>query len=375
MDFRFTDTQDDLAALTRRIVGDLVTQESLRETEATGDRFDRRLWTALAEAGVLGAALPDGVGGGGCGPLEECRVLVELGRGVAPVPLLASTVAAAAVARFGTAAQADRWARPAAAGDTVLTFALAEEGQTDPQAPATRAEHTGTGWEISGGKTTVPAGMVADAVLVPATTEHGPAVFVVPLEAAGLTRERQVVVDGDGDALLSLERTHVGDDHLLGELTEGPGVLRFLLSRAVLGLCALQVGTLERALEMTAEYARERTQFDRPIGSFQAVSQRLADAYIDVQGARLTLWQAAWQVAEGAGGPDIDAALATAKFWAAEAGHRVAHTAVHVHGGVGIDMDHPLHRYFVAAKRHEFALGGATEHLRRLGALLAAEPV
>jgi 3-oxocholest-4-en-26-oyl-CoA dehydrogenase beta subunit len=122
---------------------------------------------------------------------------------------------------------------------------------------------------------------------------------------------------------------------------------------------------------MTAEYAKERVQFGRPVGSFQAVTQRIADAYIDVEGVRLTLWQAAWRMAEGL---DCDAELATAKFWAAEAGHRVAHTAVHVHGGVGIDVDYPLHRYFVAAKRHEFALGTATEQLRRLGALLAEEP-
>ena len=135
--------------------------------------------------------------------------------------------------------------------------------------------------------------------------------------------------------------------------------------------CALQLGVIEKALELTAEYARTREQFGRPIGSFQAVAQRLADAYIDVEGTRLTVWEAAWRVSEG-----LPAAneLATAKFWAADAGHRVAHTAVHVHGGMGIDIDGPLHRYFVAAKRNEFALGSATAQLRRIGAELAATP-
>jgi alkylation response protein AidB-like acyl-CoA dehydrogenase len=115
-------------------------------------------------------------------------------------------------------------------------------------------------------------------------------------------------------------------------------------------------------------------QFGRPIGSFQAVAQRLADAYIDVEAVRLTMWQAAWRLSAGL---PCETEVATAKFWAADAGHRVAHTAVHVHGGVGIDTDHPLHRYFVAAKRLEFALGGATTQLRRIGAALAtaAEPV
>jgi alkylation response protein AidB-like acyl-CoA dehydrogenase len=109
-------------------------------------------------------------------------------------------------------------------------------------------------------------------------------------------------------------------------------------------------------------------QFDRPIGSFQAVSQRLADAHVDVEAIRLTMWQAAWQLSAG---HPADAAIATAKFWAADGGHRVAHTAVHIHGGVGIDLDHELHHYFVSAKRNEFTLGAATAQLRRLGDLLA----
>jgi alkylation response protein AidB-like acyl-CoA dehydrogenase len=132
--------------------------------------------------------------------------------------------------------------------------------------------------------------------------------------------------------------------------------------------CAVQLGVTERALELTAEHALGRVQFGRPIGGFQAVAQRLADAYVDVEAIRLTLWQAAWRLAAGR---PAEAEVATAKFWAADGGHRVAHTAVHVHGGVGIDLDHPLHRYFVAAKRNEFALGGATEQLRRLGDVLA----
>ena len=131
---------------------------------------------------------------------------------------------------------------------------------------------------------------------------------------------------------------------------------------------------VERALELTAEYARHREQFGRPIGSFQAVAQRLADAYIDVEAVWLTMWQAAWLLAAGPqDDPEVAAAVATAKFWAADAGHRVAHTAVHVHGGMGIDTSYPVHRYFAAAKRAEFTLGGATAQLLRLGDLLAAE--
>ena len=153
------------------------------------------------------------------------------------------------------------------------------------------------------------------------------------------------------------------------DLGSGYGPIAIALARQAPEARIWAVDINERALELTAEYAKSRVAFGRPIGSFQAVTQRLADAFVDVEAVRLTMWQAAWLLASGAAGSDV--AVATAKFWAAEAGHRVAHTAVHVHGGMGIDVTYPVHRYFVAAKRNEFALGGATAQLRRIGGALA----
>ena len=194
-----------------------------------------------------------------------------------------------------------------------------------------------------------------------------PPALAAAIRDAGVRAVSQVVVDGDTEASLELENAAVGADRLLG----GAEVLPFLITRQTLGVTATQLGVVERALELTAEYAKTREQFGRPIGSFQAVAQRLADAYIDVEALRLTTFEAAWRLTEGL---PASVELATAKFWAADAGHRVAHTAVHVHGGMGIDTDGPLHRYFVAAKRNEFALGSATAQLRRIGADLAATP-
>jgi alkylation response protein AidB-like acyl-CoA dehydrogenase len=152
---------------------------------------------------------------------------------------------------------------------------------------------------------------------------------------------------------------------------QGAAVVGWLTTHGALSRSAYQLGVLERALELTSEYAREREQFDRPIGSFQAVSSRLADGYIDVKALRLTLTQAAWRLSEDLPA-DVD--VNTAAFWAADAGHRVAHTTVHVHGGVGIDLDHPVHRYFLAAKQAEFAVGSATGQLLRIGRELADTP-
>ncbi|MFC0108548.1 acyl-CoA dehydrogenase family protein [Kibdelosporangium aridum] len=339
MDFSFSEAQVELAGLTRSIMADL-TDSRLRAAESGDDRFDAELWDALARAGILSVT--------DFGLLEHCSVLIELGRAVAPVPYLTSIVAASALAKFGSLE----------APDAIHTAALADD--------EVFASPTADGWSLSGTKSCVPAGAIASLILVPASAPDGVKVFVVKPSEVAITRQR--IVDNDSEALLEFADVSLDASRVLG----GAEVLDWLLTRMTVGLCALQLGVTERALELTAEHARTRVQFERPIGSFQAVAQRLADAYVDVEAIRLTLWQAAWRVSEGL---PAETEVASAKFWAADAGHRVAHTAVHVHGGMGIDTDHPLHRYFVAAKRNEFTLGGATAQLRKIGAALASTPV
>jgi 3-oxocholest-4-en-26-oyl-CoA dehydrogenase beta subunit len=374
MDFTQNEAERELADLSRKILTGRLTPERLRAVEA-GDGFDRALWADLAGAGILSAALPEVLGGAGLGLLAQCCVLTELGRAVAPVPYLASIMlGAGALARFGTPGQQQRWAAPAGRGEVILTAALAEEDGDDPRAPSVTAEpmkgegEAGGGWRLSGVKTMVFAAPQAGLMLVPAATPPGVTVFLVDPAGGGVAVEPQRVTGGTVGRVV-LDGARLPADRVLGSPAEGREITRWLLSHATVGLCAWQLGVVERALEMTAEYARHRVQFGKPIGGFQAVSQRLADGYIDVEAVRLTMWQAAWQLAAG---QPAETAIATAKFWAADAGHRVAHTAVHVHGGVGIDLDYPLHRYFLAAKLAEFALGGATTQLRRIGADLAS---
>jgi 3-oxocholest-4-en-26-oyl-CoA dehydrogenase beta subunit len=369
MDFTLTQAQTDLGELARSILTDRVTPERLRKLDAAESRFDADLWAQLAASGVLSAALPESAGGAGLGFLEQCSVLVELGRSVAPVPYLPSIVlGASALARFGSPEQQERWLAPAGRGDVILAAALAEDDNDDPLSPAARAERAGGGWQVTGAKTTVHAGTDAGLLLVSAMTPDGPAVFLVAPDDPGVAVTRQEVTGGDGTAVVSLAAA-LPADRVLGDIASGADVVAWLIARATVGLCAHQLGLTERALELTAGYAQRRQQFGKPIGSFQAVAQRLADGYIDVEGIRLTLWQAAWRLDSDL---PADTEVATAKFWAADAGHRVAHSAVHIHGGVGIDLDGDIHRYFVAAKYNEFALGGATAQLRRIGARLAA---
>ncbi len=377
MDFTHSEAERELADLARKILTDRLTPERLRAVEA-GDGFDRALWADLAGAGILSAVLPEPLGGAGLGLLAQCCVLTELGRAVAPVPYLASIVlGAGALARFGTPGQQQQ-AAAAGRGEIILAAALAEEDGDDPRAPSVTAEPVreggmgrragGEAWRLTGVKTTVFAASQAGLILVPAATPPGVTVFCVDPAGDGVTVEPQRITGGTAGRVV-LDGALVPAGQVLGSPAAGREITGWLLSHATVALCARQLGVVERALEMTAEYARNRVQFGKPIGGFQAVAQRLADGYIDVEAIRLTMWQAAWQLAAG---QPSETAIATAKFWAADAGHRVAHTAVHVHGGVGIDLDYPLHRYFLAAKQGEFTLGGATMQLRRIGAALAS---
>lgn len=339
MDFSLTEAQTDLSALTRRILADQVTAESLGPHGSGG--FDAPLWTTLARSGVLDAALPATVGGGGFGLLEQCSVLIEIGRAVAPVPYLSSVVQAGSV--LTDPLLAERWLLPVSRGKAVLAVALG-------------GSFLASDGRLTGTQTAVPFAAFADALLV----EANDGVYIVEKDAVGVSIEAQSTTDHADAALVTLSDT---PGVALGDVGEQ------LRLRGTLGACAQQLGVLERALELTAAYTRERKQFDKVLGSFQAVRHRLADAYIDVEAVRLTLWQAAWKLSEGL---PAAADVATAKFWAAEAGHRVAHTAVHLHGGVGIDVEHPVHRYFAAAKRLEFTSGGATEQLLGLGRVLVS---
>ncbi|MFC6085047.1 acyl-CoA dehydrogenase family protein [Sphaerisporangium aureirubrum] len=365
MDFAYTEDQHELVRLARQIFTDRVTHESLTEIESRdGERFDQDLWRTLAEAGLLGIALPADLGGGGYGPLEQCLVLEQAARVLAPVPLHATAVMGAwTIATFGTEAQRERWIPRVAAGDAILTAALASSpGAQDPA-----AEDTGSGWHLKGTRTGVPAATMADLILIPA----GGHVFLVPKDTPGLTITPQRTTARDTTGLLTLDLTLPYDARLNAPDIED------IKDMATLGLCAQQLGVTSRALEAAADYTTRRHQFGRPIGSFQAVGHRLADCHIDVEAIRLTTWQAAWLLS-----PEAKAtketrsrAVATAKFWAADGGHRVAHAVVHVHGGMGIAEEYFVHRYFLHAKQLEFTLGGATEQALRLGAMLASTPL
>lgn len=368
MDFTFTEEQETVAKVARQLFEHRATPERLTELEAGEVRYDAALWAELASADLLGIALPESVGGTGGGFLELGVLLSEVGYSVAPVPVYATLVLGAdTIARHGDSDLQRRWLSGVVDGSTLLTAALAEPGGSDPTAPRTSARADGRGWRLTGVKELVPAAQIAAAVVVSATADDGPGLFVVETDGTGVDVTSAPTTNGEPFADIELT------DAVGSRLTEDADadIVRALYTRALVGLCAMQIGVADRALKLAASYTSEREQFGRPIGSFQAVQQRLADAFIDTEAIRWTTWHAAWLIAEGR---PAEREAAIAKFWAAEAGARVTASAQQVHGGMGIDVTYPLSRYFLWAKQIELALGSASQQLSRLGNAYAEGP-
>ncbi|GAB16725.1 putative acyl-CoA dehydrogenase [Gordonia effusa NBRC 100432] len=369
MDFTPDETTAEVAGLAADIAAKLSGPEKVAELEAAGARLDVDLWRELSQAGLLGLELPEKVGGGGLTVADTIAVAEQLGRALALVPYGQHSIAVLpTLAAFGSKSLRGDWLERAAAGLGVLGVAIDEDLGYDPASPATSLHRDGKSWKLNGAKVIVAFATAADALLVTAAGPDGSVVVLVPTEADGV---RITATPSTGllpTAQVDFDAVTVPDEAVL---SGGSAAVSTLLDRAALAACAEQSGILERALELTAAYAAEREQFGKPIGANQAVAQRLADGYIDVQGLKLTTAQAAWLLANG---DQSSVAVSTAKYWAAQAGHRVSHTAVHVHGGVGLDTSHPVHRYFLRAKHNEFGLGSLPATLASIGAALAAEP-
>jgi len=368
MNFEFSDEQQSIADLAHQILSDHCTQERLRAVEKSdGPRFDRELWNEVAQAGLVGVSIPEALGGGDQGFFELALIIEQVGRTAAPIPFIETTVLGALpVAQFGNDAQKAAILPQVAEGRLILTAALVADEPT-------AAIPDGSGWKLSGTKLFVPAAQMADRVLVPANRNDGKCgVFLIDPKADGVTLTDMATTSGQPEAVLALDGVAVTSDDLLGSEWNGEAIVDWTELRGTAAQASLALGVCEEALAITAEYTKTRKQFDQPIAMFQAVGHRAADAYIDTEAIRLTSWQAAWRIGAGMA---AEAEVAVAKFWAAEGGKRVVHAATHLHGGVGVDRDYPLHRHFLYARQLELTLGGGTQQLLQLGRMLAGEAV
>jgi acyl-CoA dehydrogenase len=347
MDFTLTEEQDELRGLAATLFEKQAPASRVDQVEAEPECFDRVLWSELAKAGLIGVALPEDVGGLGFGVVDLALVCEELGKVVAPVPLVWTTAAALALRKFGTNEQQQRWLPGVVSGDVVLTCAL----------PQASAGVTADGNALTGSIIGVPYAHVADAVLVPV----GERLFVVRPDhvAPGRATSREVYAE-------------VVLDNTPAEPLGGDGAASWLSDRLLVALAALQAGVTAGALSMAADYTSNRKQFEKPLSSFQGVALKAADGYIDNSAIRATTLQAAWHLDEGH--PAARVHVLSAAWWAAEGGQRTVHITQHIHGGIGADITYPIHRYFLWGKQIELLVGGASAILARLGEELVSHP-
>ncbi len=360
MDFQLSDDQRAIADMAGSLFGDLCTDERHRAYTAAGETWMADVWAKCVETGLHALAIPEAAGGSGLGMTELMLVLEAQGHALGMVPLWRHQLAAAALARFGGDAQRARVAR-AASGECLLSLAL--DGLADASGAALAARPDAGGWVLHGQVKALPLAMESTAALVAAATPDGWRLVLIPLDAAGVERVAGVFTHGEGVADLHLDGLRIAATEVLPAAAG-----EWLETRAIACLAALQLGVSSEQLRRTVAYVGERVQFERPIGSFQAVQMSLADAHMAIEALRAALWALVYRL--DAGLPARPESLAT-RYLACETGHLVGHKAQHVHGGIGVDLSYPIHRYLYWSRALGLALGGAAATLERLGDWLA----
>lgn len=370
MDFGFSEQQRDVQQLARKILGEQVSADSLAAyDDGSTARFSPALWRQLLTAGLPSVAVDSEYGGSGLGFTELALLVEEVGRSIAPLPVIPHCVGGMLpLQRFGSTEQRERWLAPAARGECLLTAALCEPLNEDPASPRTLSAQISADTVIlTGTKSAVPYAAQADRILLSARHSGGVVLLLLDPGATGVSLESLAVSSGEPQCHLTLEDVRVpGADVLVQQ--GGAGAMRWLAQRHAAAQCAHQVGVVDAALRLAATYTSQREQFGVPVATFQAVGHRLADCYIDLECLRLATYQAVSRLDAGV---ETATEVQIARVLAGDVGHRVSYATQHVHGGTGIDRDYPLWRYCLWLRSNELTLGSSASHLAALGAALA----
>ena len=359
--FQLSEEQESFRGMVRRFVEAHASETAVREQMASERGFDPATWSALAgPLGLPGLIVPEEFGGQGFGDVELGIVLEETGRALLCAPFFSTAVLAVhALLQSGDAAAQRALLPGIAAGETLATLAFAEaSGRWDPSRIEATASRDGDAWRLDGEKLYVLDGHVADVVLVAARTPAGVSLFHVPGDAKGLSRTPLATLDATRkQARLAFERV---EGRLVGDDGAGEAVLSAVLDRAAAALAAEQVGGAQRCLDMAVSYARERQQFGRPIGSFQAIKHKCADMLLEVESARSAAGYACWCASEN--DDQLPAVASLARAYCSEAFLHVAAENIQIHGGIGFTWEHPAHLYYRRAKSSDLLLGDARHH-------------
>ena len=364
MDFTLSEEQAMVRKSARDFLTDKCPKSYVRQMAADEKGYSLVLWQEVAELGWLGLAIPDLYGGFGMEFIDLAVLLEEMGRACLPGPFFATVVLAAlTILENGSDKQKAAYLPQIAAGKMIMTMALNDaDGLYEPGSIATSAFAERDDYIINGTKLFVPYAHVADYMLCAARTGNQNdnnkdiTVFIVPAKAQGIKCTPLQTMSGDKLCAVTFDNVTVAKDSVLGGVGEGWAVVEKTMERAAAAICCDTVGVLQRVLEMTLDYTKERKQFGKPIGAFQVIQQYMADMVTYVDGLRFVSYQAAWRISEGL--PAMRE-TAIAKAWSAESYEGCITKAHQIFGAVGVTGDHDLHFYTTRGKAAQLSYGDA----------------
>ncbi len=361
MNFAFSDEQEELRRIVRSFLDDKSSEAAVREQMETEAGYDEAVWNQMAEQlGLQGLVIPEEFGGSGFTFIELIVVLEEMGRSLLCAPYFSTVVLAAhTLIHSGDTAAAQAHLPGIASGETRAALALTEaNGRWDEEGVTVPATKSGDGWTITGEKSYVIDGHTADLLIVAARTDAGVSLFTVDPSASGVTRTALSTMDQTRkQAKIAFDATPAT---LIGTDGAGWATLERVLDLAAVALAAEQVGGAQKTLDMSVEYAKERVQFGRPIGSFQAIKHKCADMLLEVESAKSAAYYAGWCAAEL--NDELPSVASLAKAYCSEAYFHCAAENIQIHGGIGFTWEHPAHLYFKRAKSSELLFGDPTYH-------------
>ena len=367
MDLGLTEIQQMLKSSAQEFLSQECPLTLVREMEEEPRAYNDDLWRQIVELGWTGLVFPEEYGGAGGNFLDLSVLLEEMGRALLPGPFFSTVVLGGlTVLDAGSNGQKRDLLNRIASGQLIVTLALTEPSATyEPWGIETTADRSGDGFVLNGSKLFVPDAEAADIFLVAARTSTGSdqsqgiTLFLVPANSAGLNLHPLRTIAGDHQCEVALEQVSAGLDDVLGQVDEGWPVIERALQRATAGKCMEMLGGSEAVLDMTVEYVKQRTQFGRPVGGFQAIQHQCSGMATDVEGSRTVAYQAAWKVSEG---QDARREVSVAKAWGSEAYQRVCARAHQCHGAIGFTKEHNLQLYTRRAKVQELSYGDAHFH-------------
>jgi len=361
MKLTLTEEQEMLRKTARDFLADKCSKEFIKQMEESETGYPRELWQEMAELGWIGLAFPGKYGGGDMSFLDLAVLLEEMGRACLPGPFFSTVILGGlSILDVGSNEQKQEYLPEIIRGEKIFTLALTEPGYDnyDASSVTVAAARNNNNYIINGTKLFVPDAHIADYLLCVAKTKpgNGMTIFLTDAKNPGIKYTVLKTIAGDKLCEVIFGQMPVPEASILGQLNQGWDVVQKIVQRAAVGKCCEMVGNIQRVLEMTVDYAKERKQFDRPIGSFQAIQHYCADMATDVDGARFSTYRAAWMLSEQL---PCTKEIAIAKAWTGKASQRIFALAHQIHGAIGATIEHDLHYYTRRAKAAELAFGDA----------------